>query len=439
MTTAQGRAFATMLAVFAEMEAAAISARVTAARRAIIQTGRRAGGRPPFGWRNIKNPDGPGMVLAKDPGAIGVVEELARRAMAGESLYGLTRWLEAGGIAPRTREGRKDGNLWHEAIVESLLRNPVLAGMTPYTPGRKPLRRKTEADDTPEGREAWKREREAAFRIDVLRDAEGLPIVDESVAILTPAERRTLLAALDAAKRPGSRQKAGAEPALLYGLARCGTCGGLMYRAMAASKYRQYRCQQRNCARQVGISRDALEDYVTSEFLRRFGRFTVVEVEEIEAPDPAPKLADIEAAIAETVARMADDDADVEALADRLANLKAARSRAKGRGDRRPARPVLRDRGDLRRGLGAPRRRGPPGPASVGPGRRRGGPRGRPGPGVRPVPGVPRLAAVGPPDGPSTSHAPTLHCERPGGCVSAGQRASAGSYNLGLLLRRVVQ
>src|SRR5581483_6892866 len=58
MTSAQGRAFATMLAVFAEMEAASISARVTAARRAIIASGRRAGGRPPLGWMNVPNPDG---------------------------------------------------------------------------------------------------------------------------------------------------------------------------------------------------------------------------------------------------------------------------------------------------------------------------------------------------------------------------------------------
>src|SRR5581483_10166731 len=152
-----GRAFATMLAVFAEMEAASISARVTAARRAIIASGRRAGGRPPLGWTNVPNPHGPGMVLAQDPEWIGVVEELARRAMAGESLYALVRWLEAEGIAPRTRGGRKNGDRWHEASVEAIVRNPALAGMVPY-------------------------------RGDVLRDADGLPVVDESVAIITPAE-----------------------------------------------------------------------------------------------------------------------------------------------------------------------------------------------------------------------------------------------------------
>ena len=66
MTTATGRAFATMMAVFAEMEAEAIRQRVTAARRALIRSGRVAGGTAPFDYRNAPNPDGPGKVLEKD-------------------------------------------------------------------------------------------------------------------------------------------------------------------------------------------------------------------------------------------------------------------------------------------------------------------------------------------------------------------------------------
>lgn len=81
MTTPSGRAFATMLAVFGEMEAAAISARVKAARRAILAAGRRAGGRPPFGFVNVPNPEGPGKVLAHDPERIEVVRELTVRAL----------------------------------------------------------------------------------------------------------------------------------------------------------------------------------------------------------------------------------------------------------------------------------------------------------------------------------------------------------------------
>jgi len=49
MTTPQGRGFATMLAVFGEMEAAAISARVKAARTHLLNDGRVVGGKVPYG------------------------------------------------------------------------------------------------------------------------------------------------------------------------------------------------------------------------------------------------------------------------------------------------------------------------------------------------------------------------------------------------------
>lgn len=182
MTTPQGRAFATMLAVFGEMEAAAISARVRSAHRALVTVGRSAGGRLPFGWRNVPNAHGPGVVPAKDPERIGIVEELAHRALAGESLYSLTRWLEENNILPRPRKGREAQDRWREASVEAILRNPVLAGMTSFTPGRKDGANTT--------------------RLDVLRDRNGLPMVDPSVAILTTDEYRRLVAVLDARRCP---------------------------------------------------------------------------------------------------------------------------------------------------------------------------------------------------------------------------------------------
>ena len=313
MTTAQGRAFATMLAVFGELEAAAISARVKAARRAILAAGRRAGGRPPFGFVNVPNPDGPGMVLAHDPDRIGFVRELVVRAFAGESLYGLARWLEDSDVEPRSRVGRKDSARWHSASVEAILRAPALAGMTTYTPGRRPGE---------------------SGAVDVLRGPDGLPVVDESVAIITPAERRELATILDAAKRPGTRQKAGAEPALLYGIARCATCKRLLYRhSTNRGASLEYRCpavkSRGECAAPAGANRGALEEHVVGEFLRTVGRFEVVELEPVDDEDQAVALVEVEHAIAETTARMGDDDADVLALAERLAALKEARAKAR--------------------------------------------------------------------------------------------------------------
>jgi hypothetical protein len=189
--------------------------------------------------------------------------------------------------------------------VEAILRSPALAGLAPY-----------------DG--------------DLLRDLNGLPVVDESVAILTTEEHRQLLARLDSVKRPGTRQKAGVEPALLYGLVCCGTCGGLMYRATAAKKYRQYRCQHRSCPRPVGISRDAVEAHVVQQVLAAAGPKPIITSVEVSRGDNAAELADIEAAVRETTAAMGLDGADMDTLAGRLRTLKDARSEARTGVNRTP-------------------------------------------------------------------------------------------------------
>lgn len=322
MTTAQGRAFATLLAVFGEMEAAAISARVMAARRKLIRDGRRVGGRPPFGYMNVPNPDGPGLVLAKDPDTIPYVIEAAARAARGESLYSIARWFEAEGVKPRERKGRKKAHLWNDASVETILRAPSLAGMTPYSPGRKPGTKKDAADHV---------------RRDVLRDESGLPVVDESVAVMEPAEWRAMLATLDAAKRPGSRPRPG-EVALLYGLARCDYCDQLLHRG--ANHYTTkdgtrktttfYRCDNRLCAAKVSIGRPALEEFVSSAALGLMGRLPLIVVEE-KARDESASLVEIEAALSDTYARLneADDSDDEDLLMERIRTLKAARREAR--------------------------------------------------------------------------------------------------------------
>jgi site-specific DNA recombinase len=336
MTTPQGRAFATMLAVFGEMEAAAMSARVKAARRALVHAGRRVGGRPPFGFVNVPNPDGPGMVLAHDRERIGYVEEAARRALAGESLYALARWLEAEGVAPRARRGRTDGARWHEGSIEAVLRSPALAGMTPYTPGRKPLTREERRRLTRNGERPLTADDLARLRrVEVLRDADGLPVVDESVAVLTPEERRRLLAALDARKSPGTRPVR-SDAGLLSGVIRCASCRQSLHRATGGGRP-VYRCQAHGCKRRVTTTRDAIESHVVTEFLSIAGPLPVVRVEEDAPAEDSLRLADIEAAISDTLARMADDDADVVALGDRLASLKAARSQARTQAEAAPS------------------------------------------------------------------------------------------------------
>lgn len=199
MTTAQGRAFATMLAVFAEMEAAAISARLKSARRHLIQNGRVAGGLAPYGWRNVANPDGAGLVLAHDPERIDWVRAMVARAQRGDSTKSICKWLdEQNAPLPRTSK-RAEHQSWRHGAVGSILRNPVLAGQIVYNPGNAGKRRGGE----------------------VLRDERGLPVAHDGLGVMDAEEWRAMVAALDSRSELVSRPRSGTG-GLLSGLIWCG-------------------------------------------------------------------------------------------------------------------------------------------------------------------------------------------------------------------------
>ena len=302
MTTAQGRAFATMLAVFAEMEAASISARVTHARHALLTVGRRAGGPTPYGWTNVDNPDGPGKVLAQDRDTVGYVIEAVERILAGQTLYQVTRWLDTSDAPRRTRVGRTT-NRWADASVEAILRNPVLAGMTPFHPGRKPG--------------------DPADPLAVLRNPDATPVIDESVAIISAEERRRLISLLDDAKRPGSRPRTAKTPELLAGLVVCANCDGRMHRASVSSKYLVFRCQRSECSKRVTVIRSHLEDHVVEQFLSTRGSYPDYTFE-VRRSDVDVHRADLEAAMEDVLQLMKRDDADLVHL---IAQLKALKVR----------------------------------------------------------------------------------------------------------------
>lgn len=203
MTTAQGRAFATMLAVFAELEAAGISARVAAARAHLLKQGRVVGGTVPYGWRSVDNPDGPGLVLAFDPERIEWVRGMVKRCQRGDTLYMVCQWLDAEGAPlPLASQGTRKSAGWRYTTVESILRHPILAGATPFNPGNKSKSRGAE----------------------LLRDESGLPVVDPDVAIMSLTEWRSMVATLDNRDSPQSRPRAtkAQTSALLAGLVYCG-------------------------------------------------------------------------------------------------------------------------------------------------------------------------------------------------------------------------
>lgn len=254
MTTAQGRGFATMLAVFGEMEAAAISTRVKAARSYLIRAGRLVGGRVPYGWQSVPNPDGAGLVLAQDPDRIDYVRGMVDRVLRGGSIYSVVQWLDEVN-APTVTGVEK----WSYSTVERLIRHPVLAGMTPFNPNSMSSVRGPE----------------------LLRDTNGLPAVNESVAIMPVPEWRAMVKALDERDSAQSvpRSLKSKTSALLSGLVYCGEHrdndgnGTRMYRGTVQGRH-GYHCPV--CYMVI----TNFEDYVVAEFLRAKGervRWSVVQ------------------------------------------------------------------------------------------------------------------------------------------------------------------
>jgi site-specific DNA recombinase len=299
MTTPEGRGFATMLAVFGEMEAAAISARVAAARTYLLRNGRVVGGKVPYGFRSVPSSTGKGYVLAHDPDTVDTLREIVRRTQAGHTLYSTVQWLNSERIPTPTGKAE-----WVYSTVERILRHPVLAGMTPFNPGND------------------KRTRGTA----VLHGENGLPLVNEALAVMPVGEWRAMVAKLDARDSAQSLPRAlrSKTSALLSGLVWCADCEVRMHRGTAQGRP-GYSCP--SCYQTI----TKFEDVVIAEFLRQKGErvrwSTVVEVREGGAamlPEIEHRLSELGAAHQAT-----DDDDEAEALNEQMAALRRLRREAR--------------------------------------------------------------------------------------------------------------
>jgi DNA invertase Pin-like site-specific DNA recombinase len=249
MTTPMGRAFATILAVFGEMEAEAIRARVRAARAHLLKEGRFAGGGIPYGYMSAPNPSGAGRILVKDPERIGWLTEIIGMALRGETIGAITRWLTAEG-APLPRR-RKPGAAWNRQTVGGLLRNPVIAGMTPRNPGRTRSGSGRQVDP-----------------FAVVRDEHGEPVIDESLALITFGEFTALQQLLAARSGSQGHKQAGAAAtsSFLARIAVCDDCGVPMTCGTNQKKAILYcpRCRQVQ-------GRSMLDPYLVRRLLRECG------------------------------------------------------------------------------------------------------------------------------------------------------------------------
>ncbi len=252
MTSPQGRAFAVMLAVFGEMEAEAIRARVRAARLQLLKDGRWAGGGIPYGYQSAPNPNGPGWVLVKDPEREPWLAEAVRMALGGTTVNAITTWLTSEGapLPGRPNARRKSGSLaWNRQTVDGLLRNPTLAGMVPHNPGRA----------------------KSAKRVDpfaVFRDENGAPVVNEQLAIISTDEFAALQDILDSRATPQARKRSERESTspFLSRVVRCDDCSVLLCRGTNQKRPVLY-CP--TCRQTIG--RTALDPYLVRRLLDERG------------------------------------------------------------------------------------------------------------------------------------------------------------------------
>ncbi|MFT4224989.1 recombinase family protein [Micropruina sp.] len=287
MTTAQGEAFAIMLAVFGQMEAAAMRDRQRAARAHLLKHGRYPGGTVLYGYRSVPNPQGPGYVLVHDEEEIKWVREIVRRTMAGQSLYSTMQWLRENNApvparpwlqkkldeaikkadanpadralrdaveAARAKRDADADREWRYLTVDRLVRHPLLAGMIPHNPSvhSSGTRSKVRGDE-------------------VVRDEDGLPVIDETLAVMPVGQWRAMQAKL-AEPTPQRQPRAlkRKHSGLLSGLMWCGEHDEpvRMWRKALGTKGNlrlAYNC--RSCGQNI-TTPDAV---VVSEFLARLG------------------------------------------------------------------------------------------------------------------------------------------------------------------------
>jgi DNA invertase Pin-like site-specific DNA recombinase len=307
LTTPLGKAMVALIAIFAEMEADAIKARVRSSIDALRKMGRFAGGTVPYGYVPVPNPDGPGRVLVVDQAEAAVIREIADLLRDGNSQGGICRRLNERRVpAPRSearrlaRQGRPDDladpGTWRTQSLHRLMTSDHLVGRVTH-------------------------------RGEVLRGLDGLPL-EVWTPILSGARLAHLRDLLEpeALGRPRVRRSR-----LLSGLVRCAECGSKLY-VGTASGTPLYRCPSRQngaLCPSPRISATQLEHHVSEEALKYLGDRPLTRNVPLVAEAPESRQVsyrEVEEAISDTTRAMTEDDADVPALMTRLAALKGRRA-----------------------------------------------------------------------------------------------------------------
>ena len=249
----------------AETESYNTSIRVSEAMRQKSLRGEWLGGRPPFGYRVVRLPDGKASIEV-DPGEAATVKIIFDWYLDERlGLTAITKRLNLEGI--RTRYGSP----WHLAVVRRVLLNPLSCGR--MTSGR--TRRGQRANSaTRVNRREW----DAQVVVTATRP---------QLEIVSPERWDAAFARLRSYNGAGSEHHRGEKSGfLLSGLVRCGTCGGPIYGLTTMKKRRTdgtpvkvtcYACANRRhrgttvCSGQLSYSQRRVEAAVLSSVRRVLG------------------------------------------------------------------------------------------------------------------------------------------------------------------------
>ncbi len=234
--TPTGRMMLSLLSTFAEFEANQMGQRQTTSQAYRRKAGR-AVGAPSFGYINVQRDDGTYRIIDQEEGLI--VREMVDKILTGASIRSIADWLNEQGIKT------KQGKTWSASTVSQVTSNPAIAGL-----------RQSKGD--------------------FIRDEDGLPIIDEHLAIISMFELQQLE---DAKKQratfmPNTRLH---DRLLLHGIAHCASCGGYMTRGsvtIRGKKYPDYRCTQGNhskCPARTTISQRKLDGYIEEQLAPLMG------------------------------------------------------------------------------------------------------------------------------------------------------------------------
>jgi len=270
-----GKAIASLVASFAEMELEAIRERVTSDKQHRLSEGAFVGGVPVWGYTPYRDETAGMMKLRQDPDQVRQIRFVVDGLFEGKSLNQLARELtDAGELTSRdmNRKRRlKAGEKfvpryprWSSVTIKKALQNPAMMGYAVQSP--------IVRDE--DGQIVRDRRGEKQYGDPVVvRDASGNPIM-RGEPIVSPDEFAKIQQEIQ--NRSRKQQVHSRSDSLLLGVMHCGVCGRKAYR-QRHGKYGYYTCSsyqagKKCCDRSVMTSADWMDERFTDVVLGLFGQ-----------------------------------------------------------------------------------------------------------------------------------------------------------------------